>query len=49
MRLVQAIECVTVEQQAMFVHEIEVDVMRCVKDANGNHVGRAEFPGISSV
>lgn len=34
----QAIECIPVEQQAAFVREIEGDVMRCVKDANGNHV-----------
>ncbi|KAG8733600.1 mRNA binding protein puf3, partial [Ceratobasidium sp. 414] len=33
-----AIECVTVEQQVSFVQEIDVDVMRCVKDANRNHV-----------
>ncbi|KAG8730851.1 mRNA binding protein puf3 [Ceratobasidium sp. 414] len=38
-RVVQkAIECVTVEQQVSFVQEIDVDVTRCVKDANGNHV-----------
>ena len=35
----QAIEHVTPEQQAIFVEELSHCVLRCVKDANGNHVG----------
>ena len=35
----QAIEYVSPEQQAMFVQELSPSVLRCVKDANGNHVG----------
>lgn len=34
----QAVEAVTPEQQSMIVQELEENVLRCVKDANGNHV-----------
>ena len=34
----QAVETVTPEQQTMIVKELEENVLRCVKDANGNHV-----------
>ncbi|KAH9946032.1 ARM repeat-containing protein [Epithele typhae] len=33
-----AIEYTTPEQQAVFVQELSPSVLRCVKDANGNHV-----------
>lgn len=35
----QAVEFVSEEQQAAIVQELEPHVMRCVMDANGNHVG----------
>lgn len=31
------------DQQAMFVQELSANVLRCVKDANGNHVSRVYF------
>jgi len=34
----QAVECVSAEQQSAFVKELDGQVLRCVKDANGNHV-----------
>ena len=34
----QAIECILPEQQGAFVRELEAHVLKCVKDANGNHV-----------
>lgn len=35
----QAIEYILPDQQAVFVRELDVHVLKCVKDANGNHVG----------
>ncbi|THG99761.1 hypothetical protein EW026_g2633 [Hermanssonia centrifuga] len=38
-RVVQkAVENVSPEQQSIFVKELDASVLRCVKDANGNHV-----------
>ena len=34
----KAVEYILPEQQASIVKELEAHVMRCVKDANGNHV-----------
>lgn len=34
----QALEHILNDQQAMLVHELEQDVLKCVKDQNGNHV-----------
>ena len=34
----QAIEYILPDQQALFVKELEPHVLKCVKDANGNHV-----------
>ena len=36
----QAVECILSEQQSVFVAELEMHVLKCVKDANGNHVCR---------
>jgi pumilio RNA-binding family len=35
----QAIEYILPEQQVAIVKELEPHVLKCVKDANGNHVG----------
>ncbi len=35
----QAIEYILPEQQIAIVKELEPHVLKCVKDANGNHVG----------
>jgi len=38
-RVVQkALECILPEQQRAFVREMDPQVLRLVKDANGNHV-----------
>ena len=34
----QAIEYTSPDQQVMFVQELSPSVLRCVKDANDNHV-----------
>lgn len=34
----QAVEYVLPDQQAAFVKELDAHVLKCVKDANGNHV-----------
>jgi pumilio RNA-binding family len=34
----QAVEYILPDQQAIFVRELDVHVLKCVKDANGNHV-----------
>ena len=34
----QALEHVLANQQAELVEELQVDVLKCVKDQNGNHV-----------
>lgn len=34
----QAVEYVLPDQQAAFVKELDTHVLKCVKDANGNHV-----------
>ena len=39
----QAIEYILPEQQVAIVKELEPHVLKCVKDANGNHVGLALF------
>ena len=39
----QAIEYVNPDQQVMFVQELSPSVLRCVKDANGNHVSDDPF------
>lgn len=33
-------EYVLPEQQAVFVKELDAHVLKCVKDANGNHVSK---------
>jgi len=35
---VQALEVINLEQKAQLVHELDGNVMRCVRDQNGNHV-----------
>jgi pumilio RNA-binding family len=39
--VLQAIEYILPEQQIAIVKELEPHVLKCVKDANGNHVGLA--------
>jgi hypothetical protein len=39
----QAIEFILPEQQIAIVKELEPHVLKCVKDANGNHVGLALY------
>ena len=34
----QALEAIDLEQKAQLVHELDGNVMRCVRDQNGNHV-----------
>jgi pumilio RNA-binding family len=34
----QAVECLLPDQQASLVHELDGHMLRCVRDANGNHV-----------
>ena len=34
----QALEVIELEQKAQLVHELDGNVMRCVRDQNGNHV-----------
>lgn len=34
----QAIEYILPDQQAAYVRELDAHVLKCVKDANGNHV-----------
>lgn len=34
----KAIEYISPEQQGMFIRELEPQILRCVKDSNGNHV-----------
>jgi pumilio RNA-binding family len=34
----QAVEFILPDQQSTFVRELELHIMRCVKDSNGNHV-----------
>jgi hypothetical protein len=34
----QAIECITLQQQSNIVAELNGHILQCVKDANGNHV-----------
>ena len=34
----QAVECLLPDQQASLVRELDGHVLRCVRDANGNHV-----------
>lgn len=36
--IAQAFECVPADYQAAFVRELEPNLLKCVKDANGNHV-----------
>lgn len=36
--IVQAVEVVDIDQQTELVLELEGNVMRCVRDQNGNHV-----------
>ena len=45
----QAIEYVNPDQQAMIVQELAPSVLRCVKDANGNHVGLSCLYGRSAL
>lgn len=35
---VQALEVINLEQKVQLVHELDGNVMRCVRDQNGNHV-----------
>lgn len=37
---IQAVEYILPDHQGTFVKELDAHVLRCVKDANGNHVGR---------
>lgn len=37
----QAIEYILPDQQAAFVRELDAHVLKCVKDANGNHVSNS--------
>ena len=39
-QILQAVEFILPEQQASFVKELDAHVLKCVKDANGNHVRR---------
>jgi pumilio RNA-binding family len=39
----QAIEYILPEQQIAIVKELEPHLLKCVKDANGNHVGLALY------
>ena len=39
LKALQAIEYILPEQQIAIVKELEPHVLKCVKDANGNHVG----------
>ena len=41
--VLQAIEYILPEQQIAIVKELEPHVLKCVKDANGNHVRRALY------
>lgn len=41
----QAIEHILPEQQVLFVQELGPNVLRCVKDANGNHVSVSTYTG----
>jgi pumilio RNA-binding family len=41
--VLQAIEYILPEQQVAIVKELEPHVLKCVKDANGNHVGLALY------
>jgi hypothetical protein len=43
----QAIEYILPEQQIAIVKELEPHVLKCVKDANGNHVGLTLYSGTS--
>lgn len=36
--LFKAVDDITPEEQSVIVRELEPHVLRCVKDANGNHV-----------
>lgn len=36
--LLKAVDDITPEEQSIIVRELEPHVLRCVKDANGNHV-----------
>jgi pumilio RNA-binding family len=37
----QAVEYILPDQQAAFVRELDTHVLKCVKDANGNHVSNS--------
>lgn len=39
----KAVEYILPEQQAIIVRELEPHVLKCVKDANGNHVSYFYF------
>jgi pumilio RNA-binding family len=43
-RSFQAVEYILPDQQAAFVRELDAHVLKCVKDANGNHVCRSQIP-----
>jgi hypothetical protein len=45
----QAIEYILPEQQVAIVKELEPHVLKCVKDANGNHVGLALSSVLTSI
>jgi pumilio RNA-binding family len=45
----QAIEYILPDQQIAIVKELEPHVLKCVKDANGNHVGLALYTMTSPV
>jgi pumilio RNA-binding family len=45
----QAIEYILPEQQIAIVRELEPHVLKCVKDANGNHVCLALLCTVASI
>jgi pumilio RNA-binding family len=46
--VLQAIEFILPEQQIAIVKELEPHVLKCVKDANGNHVGLTSYTMVPS-